>query len=170
MFQFPGLAAYGYVFTIRWLVDPAGLPHSEISGSKPVSGSPELIAAAHVLLRLSLPRHPPCALSSLTVFLRHASSSRTGFELRGARPCLLGAGNVARRSSCSLARIRQLYFGRLRFSVFSCQRSAREPELSRNLVLRGAHRGATLPSGADRDRTGDLRLAKPALSQLSYSP
>jgi hypothetical protein len=26
------------------------------------------------------------------------------------------------------------------------------------------------PSGADRDRTDDLRLAKPALSQLSYSP
>ena len=25
-------------------------------------------------------------------------------------------------------------------------------------------------NGADRDRTGDLRLAKPALSQLSYSP
>jgi hypothetical protein len=25
-------------------------------------------------------------------------------------------------------------------------------------------------SGADRSRTGDLRLAKPALSQLSYSP
>ncbi len=26
------------------------------------------------------------------------------------------------------------------------------------------------PCGADRDRTDDLRLAKPALSQLSYSP
>jgi hypothetical protein len=25
-------------------------------------------------------------------------------------------------------------------------------------------------SGAERDRTDDLRLAKPALSQLSYSP
>jgi hypothetical protein len=25
-------------------------------------------------------------------------------------------------------------------------------------------------SGADQDRTGDLRRAKPALSQLSYSP
>ena len=25
-------------------------------------------------------------------------------------------------------------------------------------------------NGADRDRTGDLRLAKPTLSQLSYSP
>ncbi len=27
-----------------------------------------------------------------------------------------------------------------------------------------------VPGGADRDRTDDLRLAKPALSQLSYSP
>lgn len=27
-----------------------------------------------------------------------------------------------------------------------------------------------LSSGANRDRTGDLRLAKPALSQLSYGP
>ena len=26
------------------------------------------------------------------------------------------------------------------------------------------------PGGADRDRTDDLRLAKPMLSQLSYSP
>jgi hypothetical protein len=29
---------------------------------------------------------------------------------------------------------------------------------------------ASRASGADRDRTDDLRLAKPALSQLSYSP
>src|SRR6185436_6192439 len=45
---------------------PAGLPHSEIPGSKPVCGSPRLIAAYRVLLRLSAPRHPPCTLSSLT--------------------------------------------------------------------------------------------------------
>ena len=32
-------------------------------------GSPKLIAACHVLLRLFLPRHPPCALSSLTIEL-----------------------------------------------------------------------------------------------------
>jgi hypothetical protein len=31
-------------------------------------------------------------------------------------------------------------------------------------------RPAERNNGADRDRTGDLRLAKPALSQLSYSP
>jgi hypothetical protein len=33
----------------------------------PACGSPRLIAACHVLLRLLLPRHPPCALSSLTI-------------------------------------------------------------------------------------------------------
>jgi hypothetical protein len=43
------------------------LSHSEISGSLPVSGSPELFAAVHVLHRLSSPRHPPCALGSLTL-------------------------------------------------------------------------------------------------------
>ena len=45
---------------------PLGLPHSEIPGSKPVCGSPRLIAAYHVLHRLPAPRHPPCALHSLT--------------------------------------------------------------------------------------------------------
>src|SRR5580700_7513872 len=53
---------------------PVGFPHSEISGSKPVSGSPELIASIHVLRRLWLPRHPPYALCSLALSLRHASS------------------------------------------------------------------------------------------------
>ena len=48
---------------------PAGLPHSEISGSKPVSSSPKLIAAFRVLHRLLVPRHPPSALSSLTISL-----------------------------------------------------------------------------------------------------
>src|SRR5688572_4223137 len=50
-----------------------GLSHSDISGSKLVSSSPKLFAAVHVLHRLSSPRHPPCALCSLTLSLRHAS-------------------------------------------------------------------------------------------------
>ena len=41
------------------------MPHSEISGSKPIPGSPELIAGYHVLHRLLLPRHPPNALIAL---------------------------------------------------------------------------------------------------------
>src|SRR6266700_5571624 len=42
-----------------------GFPHSEILGSKPVRSSPRLIAAYHVLHRLSAPRHPPNALMTL---------------------------------------------------------------------------------------------------------
>ena len=44
-----------------------GFPHSEIPGSRPICGSPRLIAAYHVLPRLLVPRHPPYALSSLTI-------------------------------------------------------------------------------------------------------
>ena len=44
-----------------------GFPHSEIRGSKPVRGSPRLIAAYHVLHRLSAPRHPPDTLVTLVL-------------------------------------------------------------------------------------------------------
>ena len=45
----------------------SGFPHSEISGSSRICRSPKLIAACHVLLRLLMPRHSPCALISLTL-------------------------------------------------------------------------------------------------------
>ena len=41
-------------------------PHSEISGSMGICPSPKLFAAYHVFHRLLVPRHPPCALYSLT--------------------------------------------------------------------------------------------------------
>ena len=44
-----------------------GFPIRKSRGQRLVSTSPELIAAAHVLLRLLAPRHPPCALSLLIV-------------------------------------------------------------------------------------------------------
>ena len=51
-------------------LQPAGLPHWEISGSKVICTFPKLIAACHVLLRLWEPRHPPYALSNfLNLFL-----------------------------------------------------------------------------------------------------
>src|SRR6185436_19025649 len=77
---------------------PAGFPHSDIPGSKPVCGSPRLIAAYHVLRRLLVPRHPPCALSSLTGIskvhslcypasrIRLSKSDRSAFALRESRP------------------------------------------------------------------------------------
>ena len=41
-------------------------PHSDIPGSMAICASPRLFAAYHVLLRLSVPRHSPCALFRLT--------------------------------------------------------------------------------------------------------
>ena len=41
-----------------------GFPHSEIHGSMDICSSPQLFAACHVFHRLSVPRHPPCALNA----------------------------------------------------------------------------------------------------------
>ena len=49
-------------------LQPRGLPHSDIPGSKPVCGSPGLFAAYHVLRRLQKPRHPPFALVTFNFF------------------------------------------------------------------------------------------------------
>ena len=46
----------------------ARFPHSEIHGSMLICSSPWLFAAYHVFLRLSVPRHPPCALFRLTCY------------------------------------------------------------------------------------------------------
>ena len=48
----------------------AGFPHSDISGSLDICSSPKLFAAYHVFHRLLVPRHPPCALSSITSFIK----------------------------------------------------------------------------------------------------
>src|SRR5208337_3875376 len=108
MVHFPGFAR-----TRLWIhravrgFYPHGFPHSEIPGSKPVCGSPRLIAAYHVLHRRLLPRHPPCALSSLTTkFTRCTASSvvsrsssatncrRTTFDLAANTPNKLMAPDL----------------------------------------------------------------------------
>ena len=78
MFQFPGFALVTLCIQVAstWLTRlltpegdnnriSGGFPHSEIFGSKPIPGSPKLIAGYHVLHRLLLPRHPPNALIAL---------------------------------------------------------------------------------------------------------
>ena len=78
MFQFPGFALVTLCIQVTspWLTPllipegdnnrvSGGFPHSEIHGSKPIPGSPWLIAGYHVLHRLLLPRHPPNALIAL---------------------------------------------------------------------------------------------------------
>ena len=120
-----------------------GFPIRKSPDQSLLSGSPKLIAASHVLHRLLAPRHPPCALSSLT----------------------------------TLRRCHQMRFHKIRLPVCNCQRTLRlrrirhcglDPRCSTHDRARRASN--THGSGADRDRTDDLRLARAALSHLSYSP
>ena len=77
------------------------LPHSEIPGSKRACRSPRLIAACRVLRRLPSPRHPSCALTSLTT----KKSIRIDCRICGA-----GALHPrVRRTSC--AHVRPLFPG-----------------------------------------------------------
>ena len=88
MVHFPGFAPSRLWIqrVVPWFFH-GGFPHSEIPGSMPACGSPGLIAACHVLHRLLLPRHPPCALSSLTIkFTRRSPSTAPGRQLVAASP------------------------------------------------------------------------------------
>ena len=66
-FSSPGYLLIDYIFTYGYLsITLSEFPHSEICGSQDMCSLPQLIAACHVLLRLLVPRHPPCALLHLT--------------------------------------------------------------------------------------------------------
>lgn len=60
------LIPYGFRYGYHPITD-GGFPHSEISGSKLTYSSPKHIGVRPVLHRLLVPRHSPCALSSLTI-------------------------------------------------------------------------------------------------------
>ena len=80
MFQFRRFPTYAYLIqrTLHGYC-PCGLPHSEIRGSRDICSSPRLIAACHVLRRLLMPRHSPCALFSLTCSSQSPLDSVSGF-------------------------------------------------------------------------------------------
>ena len=65
-FSSPGSPAYLWIQYTVTEVCSAGFPHSDICGSRDICSSPQLFAAYRVFHRLLVPRHPPCALYSLT--------------------------------------------------------------------------------------------------------
>jgi hypothetical protein len=72
MFQFPGFASYTYEFSARL---PKVIRQSFLiqksSDQRLFASFPRHIAGYHVFRRLSMPRHPPYTLSSLTTFIDH---------------------------------------------------------------------------------------------------
>ena len=81
MFHFPrcGSAGLSCSSRRRHPAKGAGLSHSDTSGSKPVDGSPELVAVFRVLHRLPMPRHPSCARIRLA---RNRFLARLVYELQ----------------------------------------------------------------------------------------
>jgi hypothetical protein len=146
MFHFPGFAAGPYGFRSGSLgMTPAGFPHSDSSGSTPVSDSPELFAARRVLLRLLLPRHSPSALCRLNL---SSSLLQKAFRLPGRFP-----------------------FRKVPFLLFPDSVVNELPLPSAALWGRAVRQVSLARCGGDeRDRTADLLRARQALSRLSYIP
>src|SRR5947207_4102047 len=89
-----------------------GCPIRESAGQWLINASPWLIAVVHALLRLLVPRHPPCALTILTV-IGPDPRVRTGdnridlancavFKVRRARPHAAGLSKL--NSMCARSR------------------------------------------------------------------
>ena len=66
MVHFPACSSVHLCIQCTVPAEAEGLPHSEIPGLKCACHYPRLIAAYHVLHRLSVPRHPSYALTNLT--------------------------------------------------------------------------------------------------------
>ena len=94
---------------------PYGFLHSEIRGSMDICSSPRLIAAYHVLRRLPVPRHSPCALLSLTMrYITYPSS-----ELVMRESLLLHSTNIVVYPNITIHGFTLLYLIRsFRCSIF----------------------------------------------------
>ena len=122
MFQFRRFPSCTYLIQCR--IPFGGFPHSEISGSMLICSSPKLIAAYHVLHRLLMPRHSPCALFRLTFVetwgkFRQASiafgsvcltPSPHRFSSSNSNPLALGFEFVKRTLGAQLSFARRFYF------------------------------------------------------------
>ena len=155
MFQFRRFPTYSYLIQstlIRYC--RIGFPHSEISGSMRMCRSPKLIAACHVLRRLLMPRHSPCALYSLiyiAVSRIMQASYQVNFRNCNCYPFLKSSTIIKVSLFASLLPC----FSSSLCSVFKVQ----------------IFSGKKSPDGGDkRNRTADPLLAKQVLYQLSYTP
>jgi hypothetical protein len=180
MFQFAGFASPAYGFSRGYRLR-GGLPHSEIPGSPIARISPGLVAACHVLHRLSVPRHPPDALTSR--FLAPHPTANTierGNSLSRRNLQSPAAEDTYREPTGQPNRAAHGFPPRSHNLLIHICPSTTRPSCPRSGTLARAKicfmprialaRLAKVAGGGERGRTDDLLLAKQALSQLSYTP
>ena len=170
-----------------------GFPIRKSAGQRVLAPHSRLIAACYVLHRLCTPRHPPDALAltlDRSAFVPcpekspgHGTRSFgrdilinpdvRSVEWVRINRCATGQSrlhNVKRAtdSGRSASRDPILIPSNSDSSANGCRSAARQAIASP--VPRATSLLASKAGGADRDRTDDLKLAKLALSQLSYGP
>ena len=195
MFQFRAFPTYTYLIQCTLLeYCSSGFPHSEISGSTDICSSPKLIAACHVLRRLLMPRHSPCALYSLTSSVRIALRALlTNSRLRDSvllnyagnhrftqncycyphlsRCCpqlnqLSFLSSLLERPLCCLAFITLIHCSVFKVQSLSFVKVRNKYSISLNTYFR-AYLRLVGPSGLEPPT---LRLSVVRSSQLSYGP
>ena len=119
-----------------------GCPIRESPGPSLLAANRSSFVACYALHRLSVPRHPPCALCSL-ITQRDVSTR-----------CLRFAMQLS-RCACDAR------WSQIPEDLPSDHCSSPDPRMISNALKAG---------GDDRARTGDLLRAREALSQLSYVP
>ena len=155
MFHFPGFASTALCIQagITAFSTPLGFPIRKPPDRSLVGGSPRLFAATRVLHRLLVPRHPSRALSSLQFsnFSRPPLLvyARSRFTSPHSSPSQVGVCFSLAPESPQGFRPLLRTSVEIELFVFVCKRTF---------------------DGADRARTGDIRLAKPALSQTELQP
>ena len=174
MFQFRSFPTYTYLIqcTLHGYC-PCGLPHSEIPGSMDICSSPRLIAACHVLRRLLMPRHSPCALYSLTnrkqslVLVVNYAGFTDSWNCN--RYPSIRCSTIKITSFCALSSTDLSVALLITFiSLFSFQGANFQLLLKSDWNAQSLEHFNLISIGGDyRDRTGDLLLARQALSQLS---
>jgi hypothetical protein len=163
MCQFPSLAPAAYGFS------------SSVAGHDPrrvfalgdswvlarLAARQDFSQLPHVRHRLLAPKHPPHTLCSLTIFDGPPSLHKKALVNHLFRSSVSRRHTAAKKPSTNPS---------------TCQRARgaclKKPLPDRRLRPPGRNLSSTscAHGGEDRDRTGNLRLAKAALSQLSYFP
>ena len=167
MFQFRRFPSYTYL--IQYRIPCGGFPHSEISGSMLICSSPKLIAAYHVLHRLLMPRHSPCALFSLTqqknpFLVSLVELCRLIKEVSLAKIVIITLLIKKVFLYCCLLIIASIIHN-VQFS--RCMLSFFFKRLNEASNFHQELQSISFFGGDQRDRTADLLLARQALSQLS---
>ena len=126
-----------------------GFPIRKSSDQRLISNSPRLIAAVHVLHRLQMPRHPPCALVHLISSSREHHKPLWSFQgARGQRPHERNYRSTARAVQAMVSQNSTVWTHArgVRTSVSTLFQASRSSGRRDAITVSGAHSSTQAPA------------------------